>query len=275
MELISGVIKKAYLNYTLYFINNLSDEFKDNIRKYLSEICHGEAKANRGRLVYSYKETLRKFISIYKNESKSKNKTRQKGLIGELLVHIILKLENKFVKASAFFNLEENSFKKGYDLVLFESGSNELWITEVKSGEKQKNQANSSASMVALINEAQNDLEERLSSNNSDLWINAINAANSAMSNSNSQKDIVITLLEDCADCSCCEPKIDSSNFNVILTGVLFHPLSESVSEKNVGIKYKKIVKQNIFKNVLVIAIQKETFQAVFDFLESEIENEI
>ena len=31
--------------------------------------------------------------------------------------------------------------KKGYDLVLFESGSNELWITEVKSGEKQKNQA--------------------------------------------------------------------------------------------------------------------------------------
>lgn len=274
MELINGVIKKSYSNYTLYFIYDLSVELKDAIRKYLSEICYGEDKVKQGRKVYSYKATLKEFIIRYKKETKSNYTSRQKGLIGELLTHIIIRIENNFIKASAFFNLEERSFKKGYDLILFKNSTRELWITEVKSGEKQKDQSNASSSMVDLINEAQNDLKKRLGSNDCNLWINAINAVNSAMSNNTTQKEVIIDLLGDCAD-NAYEEVNSCSDFNVILTGVLFHPLSESVSEKNVGIKYKKIIEQNIFKNVLVIAIQKETFQAVFDFLESEIENEI
>lgn len=35
--------------------------------------------------------------------------------------------------------MEESSFKKGFDIVLFEEDSKELWITETKSGEIQKN----------------------------------------------------------------------------------------------------------------------------------------
>ena len=34
--------------------------------------------------------------------------------------------------------MEERSFKKGYDVALFETATNELWIAEVKSGEIQK-----------------------------------------------------------------------------------------------------------------------------------------
>lgn len=60
-------------------------------------------------------------------------------MIGELLVHIILELEGKYSTASPFFNMEESSFKKGFDIVLFEEDSKELWITETKSGEIQKN----------------------------------------------------------------------------------------------------------------------------------------
>lgn len=36
----------------------------------------------------------------------------EKGMIGELLVHVILEIEGRFTVASPFFNMEERSFKK-------------------------------------------------------------------------------------------------------------------------------------------------------------------
>lgn len=44
---------------------------------------------------------------------------------------------------------------------------------------------------------------------------------------------------------------------------------------KKVGQKHAKVVNDNIFNKVFVIAIQKETFEAVYDFLESEAKNEV
>lgn len=42
-------------------------------------------------------------------------------MIGELLVHVILEIEGRFTVASPFFNMEERSFKKGFDIALFDS----------------------------------------------------------------------------------------------------------------------------------------------------------
>ena len=43
---------------------------------------------------------------------------------------------------------------------------------------------------------------------------------------------------------------------------------------EKIGKKHLRIVNENLFKKVLIMAIQKETFDAVYDFLESEANDE-
>lgn len=168
MNLISGVLKEDYSDYVLYFVESLSDELKQEIRSRLSAVCHGVDQAQSAAKIYSYKETAKEFVKRYKSDKNASEK-RKKGMIGELLVHIILEIEGRFTTASPFFNMEERSFKKGYDVALFEEKTNELWIAEVKSGEIQKNQKDASAAATGLINTAKNDLKVRLNDYNTSL----------------------------------------------------------------------------------------------------------
>lgn len=130
MELIKGITKVENSDCVLYYVESLSAEFKNEMRKRLSAICYGIDQAESGRLVYSYKETVKEFIRRYRTQN-DKSRNRKKGMIGELLVHMVFELEGRFIAASPFFNIEERSFKKGYDVVLLEHTTNELWIAEV------------------------------------------------------------------------------------------------------------------------------------------------
>ena len=134
MEFIRGVIKEDYSDYIIYFIEALSDELKQEIRNRLVAVCHGADQAQSSLKIYSYKETVKEFVKRYKT-NKDASEDRKKGMIGELLVHVVLEIEGRFTTASPFFNMEERSFKKGYDVALFETATNELWIAEVKSGD--------------------------------------------------------------------------------------------------------------------------------------------
>lgn len=271
MELIPGVEKEDFSGYTLYFVKSLSEELKQEMRNRLAAVCHGVDQAHSSILIYSYKSTVKEFIKRYKAKKDSSN--RKKGMIGELLVHIILEIEKRFITASPFFNMEERSFKKGYDIALFEEATNSLWITEVKSGEIKKGQKDVSSAAIGLINTAKNDLKKRLNDSNTTLWMNALNAAKVSMSDSNHQKDAIIKLLGQCADDVV--KKINSSNtFNVVLSATLFHPIAESIDVTKVREKYSQVVDENLFKKVYVIVIQKGTFEAVYNFLQSEAEDE-
>ena len=252
MNLISGVLKEDYSDYVLYFVESLSDELKQEIRSRLSAVCHGVDQAQSAAKIYSYKETAKEFVKRYKSDKNASEK-RKKGMIGELLVHIILEIEGRFTTASPFFNMEERSFKKGYDVALFEEKTNELWIAEVKSGEIQKNQKDASAAATGLINTAKNDLKVRLNDYNTSLWLNALNAAKVTMSDSNNQKDAVIKLLEKCSD-DAVEEKNSSNSFNVVLSATLFHPISEPMEAEKIGKKHLRIVNENLFKKVLIMA---------------------
>lgn len=273
MYLTPGVKKEDYSDYILYFIENLSDELKQEIRNKLVAVCHGVDQSRSSLKIYSYKETVKEFIKRYKTDN-NVSEDRKKGMIGELLVHIVLELEGRFFAASPFFNMEERSFKKGYDVTLFENATDELWIAEVKSGNKQKNQKNASSAAVGLINTAKNDLKIRLNDSNTSLWMNALNAARVSMSDSNHQKDAVMELLGQCAD-NAVDGNNSSDSFNVILAANLFHPLSEQMEANKVGKKYTKVVQEGLFKKVFIMVIQKETFDAVYDFLESEAKDEV
>ena len=115
MNLIPGVEKEDYTDYILYYINDLSLELKTEIRNRLVLICHGAEQAKSSSKIYSYKETLKEFIKRYNTDNPSWT-DRKKGLVGELLVHVVLEIEGRFTTASPFFNMEERSFKKGYDI---------------------------------------------------------------------------------------------------------------------------------------------------------------
>ncbi len=273
MELISGVIKEDYSDYILYFIEDLSNEFKQEIRNKLVAICYGADRAQSSSKISSYKETVKEFIRRYKT-NKNASIDRKKGMIGELLVHVILEIEGRFTVGSPFFNMEERSFKKGYDIALFEPTTNELWIAEVKSGEIQNNQKNGSSAIVGLINTAKNDLYQRLNAPNTSLWLNALNAVQVSISNSNHQKDAIIKLIEQYAD-DAVTGNNSSQSFNVVLSGALFHPMTDCMEAKKVGRKYNTIIKANIFNKVFLMAIQKQTFEAVYSFLECEANDEI
>ena len=273
MNLLPGVVKEDYSDYVLYFVENLSDELKQEIRNRLVAVCHGADQAQSSLKIYSYKETVKEFVKRYKT-NKDASEDRKKGMIGELLVHVILELEGRFTIASPFFNMEERSFKKGYDVALFETATNELWIAEVKSGEIQKGQKNASSAAVGLINTAKNDQKIRLNDANTSLWLNALNAAKVSMSDSNHQKDAVMKLLGQCAD-DAVDGENSSNSFNVVLSAALFHPMSEHMEAVKIEKKHTKVVKEGLFKKVFIMAIQKETFDAVYDFLESEANDEV
>lgn len=272
MELIPGVKKEDYSDYVLYFIESLSDELKQEIRSRLVAVCYGGDQAQLESKIYSYKATVKEFVRRYKS-SKNASEDRKKGMIGELLVHVVLEIEGRFTIASPFFNMEERSFKKGFDVSLYEESTKELWIAEVKSGKKQKQQSNASSAIIGLINTAKNDLKKRLNGKNSNLWLNAINAARVSMSSGTHQKDAVIKLLEKYAD-DMVDGNNSSDTFNVVLAATLFHPLYDSMNACNVGQKYTKVINEKLFKKVFIMAIQKETFEKIYDFLESEAKNE-
>lgn len=189
MELIKGTSKETQGNCTLYHITNFTDEIKEELRRFLAVICYGEEDASSGEDAYSYKNTLKEFLLRCQEQSTTKSSNRIKGFMGELLIHLLLRIEDNFQITSACFNLEERSFKKGFDIIVFDNENNELWITEVKSGEKKKG-GNASSSIKHLLNTAKNDLVGRLNENNRMLWDNAIHAAKNAMSSEKDEKKL-------------------------------------------------------------------------------------
>ena len=269
--MLDGIRKIDTGEWSVYFVDHLSDALKKEIRERLSKICHGSLNAKSGRIAYSYKATAREFVKRYVTQDGNPN--RQKGMVGELLFHVLMSIEDEYIATSAFFNLEERSFKKGFDLSFFDNKTQELWIAEVKSGEKKKNQKDQSQAIIGLINTAKTDLQKRLNTNNNSLWLNAINHARLAMNETVDEKKVVLNLLGNYSDQS--EQGVyTSEDKNVILVGVLFHPLSEEANPDKVGLKHNKTIRAQTFHKIRTVAIQKETYEEVFRFLESEAANE-
>lgn len=252
----------AYCN-----IEYFSDELKSIIRAHLSEICHGTGKASTGRIMYSYETTIKEFLNRYEK----KTTKIKKGLIGELLTHIIIsEMFPEYRVITPYFNLEERSIKKGFDIVLVSKKANyELFVTEVKAGEVHKGKT-SDETMNDLIGLAKNDLLSRLSDDNTSLWHNAINGAQSALDRNDDYKDAIIEVLEDMGDKSVVG-QVNNRDINVFLTGVLFASFSDRASEVNTKKKLKTIAKEGKFKSVFGLSIQKETFVKVYNFFKDEV----
>lgn len=251
--------------YAVFIINDLSEDIKESIREQLSLICHGSDYANSGRKTYGYRNTVREFIKRYEKKSEK----TQLGMIGELLVHLLIQnYFDEYKSVTPYFNMEERSIKKGYDVVLTEVDSPVLWITEVKSGELHKDK-DANQTINDLVGTAKTDLTTRLNEENTPLWMEAVNGAKISFDSNDVMKQAVMDILWDWSD-DAADGTYTSSDKNVILTGVLFAGTADSVTEENIKKKQKTIASGKEFNSVFVLAVQKEAYTAVYNFLKDE-----
>jgi len=245
-------------------IESLSDELKGNISKRLSEICYGAAKAASQSEVYAYKLTLKEFLKRYE----SKTDKIKKGMVGELLTHVLLMhFVEKYSSINPYFNMEEESIKKAFDLVLRDSDTGELWYSEVKSGEV--NNQTSIEKTKSLLSTAKSELKEKLNSSRHALWENAINGAIISIQSAKLKGEIQ-KILEEC-NLAAVNENSKSKDHNAIVISVLYRDLDDSIEVEAIDEKHKRMVKKNEFKGLLTFAVQKETYQAVVNFLSEEV----
>ena len=230
-------------------------------------ICHGSYISDYpDDPLFAYEATLASFLERYN----AKVTNTKKGMVGEFLSHILItELFDEFDVVSAFFNLEEKSIKKGFDLLLYNSLDNSLWITEVKSGNLHKNKTHDQTTRV-LLNTAKDDLYKRLNEQEKMYWYNAVNSVRCALHDERDYKAALVKILIK-EGSAAAKNKATSNDNCVVLVSNLFEPLDTRISNKTGRSFLKRINKAKLFAKAVVFCIQKETYKKVIDFLETEI----
>lgn len=252
----NGVVETIKEDYSIFIIEDLSDELKDNIKSELVAICHGEKNRNSTLKLYSISNTVTQLLKRYPEDPR-----KQKGFIGELLLNLIIREYFDLDVISPFFNKEEAaSAKKGFDIILFDKGNDSIWITESKAGSvSQVNPQTIDQKINERIGVAESDLDTRLNEKNQTLWLNALNDVALSM-NEKDEKETVQNILDNCDD-------LPGNQFNVALGGIVFHNITDRFQESTISDKLDKVKKSEKFSKIKVIAIQKETYEKVVEFI--------
>ena len=251
--------------YVVCHIHALSEGLKELIRNHLSNICHGKSLASKNLSLHSYKSTLTEFYNRYNR----KTDEIKKGMMGELLSHVLIhEYFKSFDVVSPFFNMEEKSQRKGFDLILVSRAEEDIWITEVKSGAIARSGC-PDKSTRGFLHTAKRDLKLRLNQGEETFWLNAITTANNAIEDCTDYKDAVITVLAYEGELAL-NDKADSKDNNVILISVLFHDVSSLFNSEIPKVMANSISEEDIFNKVITFSIQKGTYQNIENFLFQE-----
>lgn len=103
-------------------------------------------------------------------------------------------------------------------------------------------------------------MDIRLNKDNSQLWLNAIKSVKSSLDDNSEKKTIMNILEKNSNSCS-------SIDKNVVLGGTVFCLFDSVIDSFKLSNLYISILKSNKFSKIRLIAIQKQTFQAVIDYL--------
>jgi hypothetical protein len=246
----------------LIIIDTLSDDLKDSIRTRLSEICYGSVIARTPSRQSDYKFTIAAFFERYDN----KTSRQKKGIIGELLTHALVReyLES-LQPASILFNKEERSMRKGFDLVFFESLDETVWYCEVKSGGLLRRNEAPTARTLNLLSAACADLTDKLENGPQSVWDSVVFDSNLTIDEA--VRPLLRRILDDDA------PSVRDNDFSAaaILVSVVYaSPAIEVVYDDVVGY-HVETSGEEIFDNLIVISVQKETISRVEEFLRGEL----
>ncbi|WP_346859562.1 Hachiman antiphage defense system protein HamA [uncultured Draconibacterium sp.] len=259
---INGVRILENTKYSIFYIETFSSEFKQIIRTQLQGIWSGFAEADSLPEFYSYKNTLTWFLERY--EPKSEN--TRKGMIGELLSHVLLNhQDNNLTSLSILKNKEEKSIKKGFDIIYCHIDDNKLWYSEAKSGRSEDGTSNSTDYNIILLNRAKSSIEALIDERRNSLWESALYDVSAMINENNGRLNFRQLLSND-------SPSLNSNQKkNVILISILYHNLSDNIEENSVIEFLEKTILEDIFEDVIIISIQKNTFEVVANFLRDEL----
>ena len=243
-------------------VEDFSDQLQEVIKSELNKICYGRAEVEQYALeIHSYKNTLVEFIKRYSTKSEN----IKKGMMGELLGHLIInKILPQLETISIFFNKEEQSIRKGFDLTYIELGKNIIWYGEVKSGElngKEKIDKKNSD----LIHTSKSGILDFFSGNRPNLWTSVINDVGLTIAQKDRKK--IKELLD--ADIKDLQTQ-NSINKNAILISVVFHDSGNKITFDSIKKELEIITADQSFEGVIIFSIQKSTYTKIAEFLESE-----
>lgn len=260
--LINGVRTIENNNYSIFYIDSFSEEFKQIIREQLQGVWNGFSDADSLPEFFSYKNTLTSFLDRYN----SKSDDIKKGMIGELLAHILLShQENRFTSLSILKNKEERSIKKGFDIIYCNIEDNKLWYSEVKSGRSEDGSQDSTEYNTVLLNRAKLSIRNMIEERRNSLWESALFDV-SAMIKENEGRLNLRQLLSNDA------PSINiNQRKNVILISTLYHGLTDEITENSVSDFFTDTITENIFESVIIVSIQKTTYETIANFLSDEL----
>lgn len=250
----------------LCIVNSFTPDLRECAKKRLVSVCHGSSRAELEGDFYTYKSTIKDF---WERLSK-KDPSKKMGMVAEFLTHVlILEIFKDFFPASAFFNLEERSVKKGFDLV-FKDKAN-VWITEIKSGLKNADTDTSNERIRDLISIAKRDIKNKLKEDRSTLWQNAINHVDITVIQADERKAIKTILMQGKSTAQ--TGTTQHQNHNVVLVAGLFANVTDLIQDSTIKTAAEEIRRENIFKKEIIVAFQKNTFDTVVQFFESEAQS--
>jgi len=190
------------VNLHIFELQEITDEIKSFIDSKIVNITNG----TRNRDLKIVKNKLRKFLSTKDNRTKG-------GAIAEFFIHLYLSTQ-EYKQECLFFNLEENSIKKGFDG--YYSKDDIEWIMESKSGLI----STKGISHKSKIKEAYDDLDNKLKGNvSNNPWENAYNHA--SHKDVNTQQSIVTNIDNFSNEFELGIFK-DIKDFNIIPTATIF-----------------------------------------------------
>lgn len=255
--------KDSYPRVAIFTVESFSDEFKNIIRNTLAEISLGKAFIGDDDFqMYGYKPTLKEFLKRYE----TKDEDTRKGMIGELIANILIRCYIQTLDCvSIFFNKEERSIKKGYDIVYYDTENHKIWYSEVKSGTNDANQHPNYASKT-LLKRAYNDISDKFKEKRDTLWHNAVRDAMLVIEDKKVCKNISSLLNKDLSD----NLNHNKTNYNAILISVLFYSTKILIDYEEIYLFCEKVAKTQCFEDVLVFAIHKNTYTEIEKFLKEE-----
>lgn len=254
------ILKKT--NYYVFYFESFSDEMKNIIRAQLQGIYHGFAEIDITPEFYSYENTLSSFLDRYED----KTEETKKGMIGELLLHVLLNHLDFGIKSlSILKNKEERSIKKGFDVIYCEIDKKKLWYTEIKSGKSDDGSKNSSIYNIELLNRAKSGIITMFSQKQNSRWESALIDVSLTIKQTEGLVDLKKLLANDSPSV------ISDGKKNVILVSVLYHDLSDEINVDSIKEFCDETIKDDVFLSLIGISIQKSTYQKVAQFLRDEI----
>lgn len=240
-------------------IENFTPEIEGLIRAQLATVWAGFSDVQKTPEIHSYNRTLGLFLDRYN----SKSENTKKGMIGELLAHILVgQVLTDLVSLSVLKNKEERNVKKGFDIIYYEERIDGIWYSEVKSG-RSKSKTSTDYNTV-LLERSHTDLSIKVDDNRQTLWDSALIDVSLAIGNG--RREIKLKRLLD--DQSPVHKKKDKKNG--IIISVLYHNTADKVELKSIKDFKDKVHSDSKYLDHIIFSIQKATFEKVADFLRSE-----